>query len=87
MQFLKKHYEKILLGIVLAGLIGVLVFMLFYIAADKQAMELTTSGIINASAKVLPDLDLTANDAALARLQSPVQLDLETGNMVFNPFE
>ena len=35
MQFLKKHYEKILLGIVLAGLIGVLVFMLFYIAADK----------------------------------------------------
>ncbi len=35
MEFLKKHYEKILLGVVLAGLIGVLVFMMFYIAADK----------------------------------------------------
>jgi hypothetical protein len=87
MQFLKKHYEKILLGIVLTGLIGVLVFMLFFIAADKQAMELTTSGILNPPTKALPDLDLTANDAALARLQSPAQLDLETVNMVFNPFE
>jgi hypothetical protein len=87
MQFLKKHYEKILLGIVLTGLIGVLVFMLFYIAADKQAMEATISGVINAPAKALPALDLTTNDAAMARLQSPVQLDLATVNMVFNPFE
>ena len=87
MQFLKKHFEKILLGIVLAGLIGVLVFMLFYIQADKQAMDDAANGLINPSAKALPDLDLTTNNAAVTRLQSPFALDLETGNKVFNPFE
>ena len=87
MQFLKKHYEKILLGIVLAGLIGVLVFMLFYIQADKQAMEDSANGLINPTAQALPDLDLTTNAAAMARLQAPLVLDFETGNKVFNPFE
>lgn len=87
MQFLKKHYEKILLGLVLTGLIGVLVFMLFYIAADKQEMESNVEGLINPPVKPLPDLNLTTNNAVLARLQSPFSLDFETGNKVFNPFE
>ena len=87
MQFLKKHYEKILLGVVLAGMIGVLVFMLFYIQADKRAMEDTINGVINASVKPLPDLDMAANSDAMTRLQSPYLLDFETGNKVFNPFE
>jgi hypothetical protein len=87
MQFLKKHYEKILLGIVLVGMVGVLVFMIFYIAADKQAMEDNVNSLINPSVKPLPDLDLSTNMAAIARLQSPYVLDLETSNKVFNPFE
>lgn len=87
MQFLKKHYEKILLGIVLAGLIGVLVFMLFYIAADKEDMERHATDLINPSVQKIADLDLTTNSAAMTRLQTPFQLDLETGNKVFNSFE
>jgi hypothetical protein len=87
MQFLKKHYEKIVLGLVLAGLIGGLVLMLFYISADKQAMEDMVAGIINKPAKPLPDLDLATNSAAAARFQSPLALDLESQNKVFNPFE
>lgn len=87
MRFFKKHYEKFLLGTVLAGLVGVLVFMLFYIAADKQQMESYVEGLINPSVKPLPDLDLSRNNAVIARLQSPFKLDFETGNKVFNPFE
>jgi hypothetical protein len=87
MQFLKKHYEKIVLGVVLAGLIGGLVFMLFYIAAEKQAMEEKVSSIINRPAKPLDDLNLTTNLAAAARFQAPFFLDLETASKVFNPFE
>ncbi len=86
MQFLKKHYEKILLGVVLAGLIGVLVFMLFYITADKQAMENNENSLINTPVKPLPDLDLTTNNAAMKRLETPFTLDFETGNKIFNPF-
>jgi hypothetical protein len=57
-NFLKKHYEKILLGLVLAGLIGVLVFMLFYIAADRDVdgSDKTSKGLIfNPPAKALPE--------------------------------
>ena len=53
MEFIKKHYEKMLLGLVLAGLIGALVFMLFYIAADKQAMD--ERGTDDGYAKTLHD--------------------------------
>jgi hypothetical protein len=86
MQFIKKHYEKILLGIVLAGLLGVLVFMIFFIAADQQAMQDKANGLISASGKPLADLDLTTNQAAMTRLVSPYVLDLDNGNKVFNPF-
>ena len=75
------------MGIVLAGLIGVLVFMLFYIQADKQAMDESAQSLIHPSAKPLPDLDLATNEAAMTRLQAPLILDFETGNKVFNPFE
>jgi len=87
MQFLKKHYEKILLGMVLAGLIGVLVFMLFYIASDKQAMEENVNSLINPKVKPLADLDLSTNAASMTRLQTPFELDFDTANKVFNPFE
>jgi hypothetical protein len=87
MQFLKKHYEKILLGVVLAGMVAVLVFMIFYIASETERLRQKTEGLIKTPAKELPSLDATTNDAAMARVQSPYVLDLETGNKVFNPQE
>jgi hypothetical protein len=87
MQFLKKNYEKFLLGAVLAAMVGVLVFMLFYIAADKEAMDKMTHDILTTPAKPLPDLDQTTNKAAIARFESGYNLDFETGNKLFNPFE
>jgi hypothetical protein len=87
MEFLKKNYEKILLGLMLAGLVGVLVFMLFYIAADKQTMEERVNSLINPPVKALPNLDLTLQDNAVTRLQSPYNLDLESTNKLFNPME
>jgi len=87
MEFLKKHYEKILLGLVLAGLIGVLVFMLFYIAADKQAMEERANSLIHPHVTALTNLDLTVQGGVIARQQSPYVLDFETVNKVFNPLE
>jgi len=85
MQFIKKHYEKIVLGVVLAGLVGALVFMPFYISSDNAAMVALTEGMINPSAKPLPDLDLSAQTAAAARLRGGYSLDLDTTNKVFNP--
>ena len=87
MEFIKKHYEKMLLGLVLAGLIGALVFMLFYIAADKQAMDERANGYINPPVKALTNLDLSVQESVRSRLQSSGNLDLETTNKLFNPME
>lgn len=87
MDFLKKHYEKILLGVMLVGLIGVLVFMLFYIASEKSDMAAKSNNFINPRVKPLPDLDMTVLNGALDRLAQPYSLDLETTNKLFNPLE
>ena len=39
MDFVKKHYEKILLGFVLLGLVVALVFLPFMIASDRDQQE------------------------------------------------
>lgn len=87
MEFLKKNYEKILLGLVLAGLVGALVFMPFYIAADNQQTTDTISSILNPPVQQLTNLDLSAQAVVSARLRSSYSLDLETTNRVFNPLE
>jgi hypothetical protein len=87
MDFLKKHYEKILLGVMLVGLIGVLVFMLFYIASEKSEMADKSMNLINPRVKELADLDMGALSDAAARLDQPYNLDLETTNRLFNPME
>lgn len=87
MDFLKKHYEKILLGVMLAGLIGGLIFMLFYIASDKEKMESVSSSLTTPRAKILTNLDLTVQDSAAARLKSTYNLDLDTTNKLLNPLE
>jgi hypothetical protein len=87
MDFLKKHYEKVLLGLVLAGLIGALVFMPFYISSDNSRMTDLTDSIIKKPATELANLDLTAETTVTARLQGSYNLDLETVNRGFNPME
>jgi hypothetical protein len=87
MDFLKRHYEKILLGLVLAGLIGVLVFMLFYIASDQKEMAEKGEGLIHPRVTALTNLDLMVQSNAMTRMESAYLLDFETGNKLFNPLE
>jgi hypothetical protein len=86
MEFFKKHYEKILLGLVLAGLVGALVTLPFYIDADEQKTHDLIDNLLNPKkVERLPDLDLSAGQTVVARLQAPYNLDFETQNKLFNP--
>ena len=87
MDFIKKHYEKILLTVVLLGLVGALVFLPFMIASDQQKVREMTSGVLNPSVKPLPELDLTRETNAFQRLQAPYRLDFSTTNKLFNPLQ
>jgi hypothetical protein len=87
MDFLKKHYEKILLGFVLLGLVGAMVFLPFMILHDRKTLDDTRIGIIIHPVKPLPPLDLGAESNIIQRLQLPYRLDLEATNRLFNPVE
>jgi len=87
MDFLKKHYEKILLGVVLLGLVAAAVLLPFMIMSDRDTLETTRTGIITRPVKPLAALDLTAESNAIQQLQSPASLDFETTNKLFNPVQ
>ncbi len=85
MQFLKKNYEKVLLGLVLLGLVGTVVFLLFYVTTEKQAQEDRRTKIINRPVKPLDPPVLTQAEQLLQRPALPTSLDLSTTNKLFNP--
>ena len=85
MDFVKKHYEKILLSVVLLGLVGALVFLPFMINADRTKLTEIRMSIIHQSVKPLDPLDLTRQTNVIDRLQSPYKLDFSTTNKLFNP--
>lgn len=85
MNFVKKHYEKVLLGAVLLGLFAVLLALPFTISADKEKfMELTITAS-HPRAKLLPPLDMSQENAALDRVHASYELDFENTNRLFNP--
>jgi hypothetical protein len=87
MDFIKKHYEKIVLSVVLLGLVGALVFLPVLISNDRQRLDDIKAGIIGGRPKALPALDMSRQDGVLGRLQSPYALDFSTTNKLFNPVE
>jgi hypothetical protein len=87
MDFLKKHYEKIVLSLVLLGAVGALVFLPFVIAADKQRQRDMEDGLIGGKATPLPELDMSQRQSVLERLNSPGGYDFSTTNKLFNPMQ
>src|SRR5215472_3975889 len=87
MDFLKKHYEKILLGVVLLGLVGAMVFLPLMILNDRENLKRTREEVISRPVKPLPPMDLTRESNIVLHLQQPYRLDFETTNKLFNPVE
>jgi hypothetical protein len=85
MDFVKKHYEKILLSVVLLGLVGALVFLPVLIINDQDALRRMKDSIIRVPVVPLPTLDMSGESNIWARLQSPYKLDFSTTNKLFNP--
>jgi len=87
MDFVKKHYEKILLSVVLLGLVGALVFLPFLIISDQDTQRRMKEGILRPKVAPLPALDLTRQTNVFERLRSPYKLDFSTTNKLFNPVQ
>jgi hypothetical protein len=87
MEFLKKHYEKIILSVVLLALVGVLLAMWVVIMADKQKMMDMQMQLVKGKPVLLPPLDMSRQDDVLARLKEPPAWDFSETNKLFNPVQ
>lgn len=85
MDFLKKHYEKVLLGVVLAGLAVGAALLPWMIASDRAAERAKADEIINRPIKPLPELDWSRTTNLIQRAAQPLRLDFSTINKLFNP--
>jgi hypothetical protein len=89
MSFIKKHYEKVLLGAVLFGLFAVLLYLPFRIGQDRQNMRDIINSIVRTKGKPLSPLDMSALNDSLNRVQLPfdLQATFEKTNRLFNPMQ
>lgn len=85
MEFLKKNYEKLLLGIVLLGLLVAVGFMLVVVSNEKAKLADLTSSVLHPHVKPLTNLDLSMADAALKQVATPAVIDFGPPNRLFNP--
>jgi hypothetical protein len=85
MDFLKKNYEKILLGVVLIGLAVAVASLPFKISADKTMLEDKRMNLIHPKVKPLTNLNLSASEATLKRVASPAMINFSEPNKLFNP--
>jgi hypothetical protein len=85
MEFLKKHYEKVLLGVVLVGLAVAVAFVPLKIASERQALEDKTTSLLTPQVKQVPALELGSAEATLKSLAVPSLLDLSSTNKLFHP--
>jgi hypothetical protein len=86
MQFLKAHYEKIILSIVLLGLAAAAALMPLKVAQEREREEARKDSIKNPKGiKELQPVDLTNNVVVLARLDKPEHLNYAGEHNIFNP--
>ena len=85
MEFLKKHYEKVLLGLVVLGITVAVGALLFIIPEKRQKLKDLRDAKTNPKVNKLPLLDMAVEEAALQRVQMPVRLDFTTKHNLFNP--
>jgi hypothetical protein len=85
MEFLKKNYEKVLLGLVLLGLTVSAALLPFIISGKRNALEEARNVLTNPKIKELPPLDLTRHETAMTRAQAPVRLNFSGRHNLINP--
>jgi hypothetical protein len=85
MDFLKKHYEKIILGVVLIGLAVAVAVLPFFISSEKDKLTQMKTAVLHPKVKPLTNLDLTLPEQALKRMATPAVIDFGPPNRLFNP--
>ncbi len=85
MDFLKKHYEKLILSVVLLVVAAAAFWLTQTVSAVQSSLDEQLQTRVRGSRKPLPPVDLTNSVAAVQRMSQPVNLNLSGDHNVFNP--
>src|SRR3954462_3893553 len=87
MEFLKKHYEKLILSLVLLGLAAVAATLPMKVKQEKEREEQRKNDLINPVVKPFPPVDLSTNMQVLEKVKSPIHFDIAGKHNLFNPVQ
>jgi hypothetical protein len=85
MDFIKKNWEKVLLGVVLVGLAVAVGLLPMKIKSERDALAQVRTNVLNPQIKPLAALKLESAESALKHAETPSPLDLSSGHRLLNP--
>ncbi|MCW5556717.1 MAG: hypothetical protein KIT22_02570 [Verrucomicrobiae bacterium] len=85
MDFLKKHYEKLILSVVLLVVAGTAFWLVQKVDTVRTTLAEQLNQTVGGKKKALKPADLTNDVVALQQLSQPYELELSKGHSVFNP--
>jgi hypothetical protein len=85
MQFLKKHYEKLILCIVLLALAVAAVMLSIRVSQVKRSLKKSSDTIASYPKSPLKPVDLTIFEASLAVHTNPPAVSMTNKHLLFNP--
>lgn len=85
MQFLKDHYEKVILSVVLLGLLAAAALMPMKVSEERENEERRKDVLLPKAVKPMNPVDLTNNVQSVARVEEPKRVMLAGQHNVFNP--
>ena len=85
MQFLKAHYEKVILSVVLLGLLAAAALMPMKVSQERENEEQRKEVLLPKAVKPMNPIDLTTNKQFVASVEQPKRVVLAGEHNVFNP--
>ncbi len=85
MEFLKSHYEKIILGVVLLLMAVGAVFLVFYVGSVQEDLKKFKDNPVGQKGNAPPSENFTNLVKALTRATNPLQVEFTKVHKVFNP--
>lgn len=85
MQFLKKHFEKVILSVVLLGLALAAAALPLEVNHVSQFLEETRNKVVRTTAKPFKPVDLSTNTAVVKRFEGRIHFGYSEPHNVFNP--
>jgi len=86
MDFIKKHYEKLVLGVVLLAVAGVAIYLVLSVSQVKADLQTALEQAAGAKQKSLQPINLVTNEMELARVVKHVPVVLgDPDHYTFNP--